>query len=57
LLQKEVHEQQIRPLRVCRRAPGVSHLLFSDDSLLFFRASMEEAERIHMVLDSYARRT
>jgi hypothetical protein len=31
----------------------VSHLLFADDSLLFFRANTESAQEIHAVLQSY----
>jgi hypothetical protein len=54
LLQKEVHDQQVQPLRVCRRAPRVSHLLFADDSLLFFRTNVAEVTRIQEVLNVYA---
>lgn len=25
----------IGPLKVCRRAPGISHMLFVDDTMLF----------------------
>jgi hypothetical protein len=38
LLQREVAANGIVPIQICRRAPGVSHLLFADDSLLFFKA-------------------
>jgi hypothetical protein len=35
LLQKEVENTGISPLKVCHNAPGISHLLFADDTLLF----------------------
>jgi hypothetical protein len=38
LLQSEVEAKTIDPIRICRRAPSISHLLFADDSLLFFKA-------------------
>jgi hypothetical protein len=57
LLQKEVSDQNIDALRVCRSAPGVSHLLFADDSLLFFKARGDQAARIKGVLDIYASST
>jgi hypothetical protein len=57
LLQSEVVNNGISPIRVCRGAPGVSHLLFADDTLLFFRASVDEATRVKNVMDVYAKGT
>uniref|UniRef100_A0A8R7V1H7 Reverse transcriptase domain-containing protein n=1 Tax=Triticum urartu TaxID=4572 RepID=A0A8R7V1H7_TRIUA len=57
LLRKEGRNAHISPLRVCPRAPGISHLLFADDTLLFFRAIEGEAVHIKGVLDEYARAT
>jgi ribonuclease HI len=57
LLHNEVATDGIEPVRVCRNAPGISHLLFADDSLLFFKAQTEQAHRIKEVLDIYASST
>jgi hypothetical protein len=34
-------------------APAVNHLLFADDSLLFFKASSEDASKVKEVLQKY----
>jgi hypothetical protein len=57
LLQDAVDNHTIEPLKVCRTAPGVSHLLFADDSLLFFKAQELQAQRVKDILDTYASRT
>ena len=35
---------------VCRNAPSISHLFFTDDSYLFFKSSLVEAEVVHDIL-------
>jgi hypothetical protein len=57
LLNKGINENAISPIKVCRRAPGVSHLLFADDTLLFFKANQDEAIHVRQVLDIYASST
>jgi hypothetical protein len=57
LLQNAIDIHTIEPLRVCRNAPGVSHLLFADDSLLFFKAQGDQAQRVLEILDTYASST
>jgi hypothetical protein len=44
----------ISPIKLCRRAPGVSHLLFADDTLLLFKASQEQVVHVKEALDTYA---
>jgi hypothetical protein len=48
---------KIQELKICRRSPGISHLLFADDSLLFFNANAEQATRVNSVLREYEKGT
>ena len=57
LLQSEISTGGISPIKVCRRAPGISHLLFADDTLLFFKADCGQAQRVKHVIDNYAAAT
>lgn len=45
----------INDCKVCPSAPAITHLLFADDSFLFFKASNEETTRIKMLLKEYER--
>lgn len=55
LLEKEVQLGRITPVKIARGSPGISNLLFADDSLLFFKADGEEAKVIKHVLDLFQR--
>jgi hypothetical protein len=57
LLQHQVQQQNLHELRICRRAPDISHLLFADGTLLFLEATESQAEVINRVLRLYERCT
>jgi hypothetical protein len=57
LLRQGMMQQAITPIKICPRAPGVSHLLFADDTLLFFKASNDEAHQVRRLLDAYGKAT
>ena len=40
-----------------RQAPGISHLLFADDSMLFFKGSIDQAVVIKNILTEYEKGT
>lgn len=44
-----------RGVRVSRRAPWISHLLFADDCMIFTQASKRGTDRIAEILESYNR--
>lgn len=44
---------QLHGCKVCKGAPSVSHLLFTDDSILFFQSSITEARRVEEILNIY----
>lgn len=53
IMKNEISMGRLEELKICRNAPGVSHLLFADDSLLFFKASEEQALVIREALRAY----
>ncbi|XP_019173482.1 PREDICTED: uncharacterized protein LOC109169037 [Ipomoea nil] len=44
----------IHGIRITRAAPSVSHLFFANDSLMFFRATQFEAQRVKDCLEIYS---
>jgi hypothetical protein len=57
LLKKGKDTHMVEPVRVTRRAPGISHLLFADDTLLFFKATTQQAQYVSTVIDDFATAT
>ncbi|XP_031101874.1 uncharacterized protein LOC116005777 [Ipomoea triloba] len=53
LIQQAQATGTIHGCRVARGAPAVSHLFFADDSLLFFKANLNEAAVVKHCLQSY----
>ncbi|XP_019178363.1 PREDICTED: uncharacterized protein LOC109173576 [Ipomoea nil] len=53
LLSQSVYDGRISPCIVARGAPGISHLFFADDSLLFFKSSVHEANVVRDCLKAY----
>ncbi|XP_019192832.1 PREDICTED: uncharacterized protein LOC109187166 [Ipomoea nil] len=54
LLQQAEARGDIHGLRVARGAPAITHLFFADDSLLFFRATQNEALKVKECLQLYS---
>lgn len=57
LLKNEVDQGAIIPLKMLRRAPVVSHLLFADHTLLFFKARRAQARKVMQVLQTFCAST
>jgi hypothetical protein len=53
LLSQAEQEGRLQGVKVCQRAPSMSHLLFADDSLILFRAKGEDAQELQRILDLY----
>uniref|UniRef100_A0A452XL47 Reverse transcriptase domain-containing protein n=1 Tax=Aegilops tauschii subsp. strangulata TaxID=200361 RepID=A0A452XL47_AEGTS len=57
LINKAMWEEGLRGVKICTSAPEISHLLFADDSLLFFHASAQQAGLVRGLLNTYATTT
>lgn len=52
-LKSAAENGRIRGYSISHSAPLVTHLLFADDSFLFFKATSSESQSIKEVLNSY----
>ena len=53
MLRKEEEQGNIWGISISREVPQISHLFFTDDSIVFCRALVEEGRRILRVLEDY----
>ncbi|XP_057425625.1 uncharacterized protein LOC130718990 [Lotus japonicus] len=51
--QREIARSTLSGIKIARNAPVISHLLFADDSVIFAKATLEEANSVQQVLASY----
>lgn len=53
LIRKYENRGWIHGIKVCRKAPIVSHMLFADDSYIYCKADVGEANKIRELLQEY----
>lgn len=53
LLQRVARNKEICGLKICRRAPKINDILFTDYSLLFCEATVKENKRVQQLLNKY----
>ena len=56
IIKHNVSFGEISPVKVCKRALGISHILIADDTMLFFQASRVD-ENVKLSLDLYGSET
>ena len=55
LIKASVANGVLKGISVCRGGPELSHLFFVDNSLIFYRVSMEDCDELQRVLGVYER--
>ena len=53
LISQAAHIGDIHGFQLCRRSPKLTHLLFVDDSLLFFKSNIGKCQRVLDILGVY----
>jgi hypothetical protein len=53
VLRNAISNQGLREFRICRSSPGLSHLMFADDCILFFEANRNQAMIIKQAITDF----
>ena len=53
LIQTATNNGEIKGVSLRRNGPKLTHLLFADDSLLFYRATRSECQKVLEILSTY----
>ena len=53
LIKASVCNGQLKGVAVCHGGPKLSHLFFADDSLIFYKASIQECNSLQRILEVY----
>ena len=53
MLKREENEGHVKGIAVSRGAPSISHFLLANDSIIFYRATIEECDRVIKVLEDH----
>ena len=53
MIQLAMDRGQMEGVKICRRGPRLSHLFFTDDSLIFCKATLEECDELQRLLEVY----
>ena len=53
LIHQAVRNQALNGVSICRGCPSITHLFFADDSLLFYKANVQECNELMSILGVY----
>ena len=53
MIKKTMDLGRMKGISICREGPSVSHLFFADDSIIFYKAIIEECDALQQILNVY----